>query len=124
MKNMDRLSNTFAALADPTRRGILARLAHGEATVGDLAQPYRISLPAVSRHLKVLESAGLIERQVAGPWRVCKLKAQAMGDAHAWLDEFRRYWEDSLERLADLLEKPIPAKRRSRVAHHPRRKRP
>lgn len=110
---MDRLSTTFSALADPTRRAILARLARGDTTVGDLAQPFRMSLPAVSRHLKVLERAGLITRQVDGPWRVCRLRPQAMSMAHAWLDDYRRYWEASLDRLADLLERPTPARRRS-----------
>jgi NAD(P)-dependent dehydrogenase (short-subunit alcohol dehydrogenase family)/DNA-binding transcriptional ArsR family regulator len=102
---VDRLSATFAALADPTRRAILARLARGEATVGDLASPFEISLPAVSRHLKVLEQAGLIEREVDAQWRLCRLKGRRLREAHRWLDRYRRYWEESLDRLVEYLEK-------------------
>ncbi len=102
---MDRLSSTFAALADPTRRAILARLAKGEATVGDLAAPFDISLPAVSRHLKVLAHAGLIEREVDAQWRLCRLKGRPLREAHGWLEGYRRYWEESLDRLTDYLEK-------------------
>lgn len=110
---MDRLSLTFAALADPTRRAILAHLARGEATVGDLARPFDISLPAVSRHLKVLEGAGLLERSVDAQWRVCRLKAGPLGDATEWMEHYRRFWEAGLDRLADYLETK-PAKRRPR----------
>ena len=102
---MDRLSSTFAALADPTRRAILARLAKGEATVGDLAAPFDISLPAVSRHLKVLANAGLIEREVDAQWRLCRIKGRPLREAHGWLERYRRYWEESLDRLADYIEK-------------------
>ncbi|MGH7338101.1 MAG: ArsR/SmtB family transcription factor [Myxococcota bacterium] len=102
---MDRLSETFAALADPTRRAILARLAKGEASVGDLASPFDISLPAVSRHLKVLERAGLIEREADAQWRMCRLRGKRLREAHGWLERYRRYWEESLGRLADYLEK-------------------
>lgn len=102
---MDRLSSTFAALADPTRRAILARLAKGEATVGDLAEPFDISLPAVSRHLKVLSKAGLIEREVDAQWRLCRLKGRPLREAHGWLERYREYWQESLDRLADYLEK-------------------
>lgn len=102
---MDRLTGTFAALADPTRRAIVARLAKGEATVGALARPFDISLPAVSRHLKVLEGAGLIEREVDAQWRVCRLRSEALRQAHGWLERYRAYWEESLDRLADYLEK-------------------
>jgi DNA-binding transcriptional ArsR family regulator len=108
---MDRLSATFAALADPTRRAILARLAKGEATVGDLARPFDISLPAVSRHLKVLEGAGLLERSVDAQWRVCRLKAAPLGDATEWMEHYRQFWEAGLDRLADYLETK-PARRR------------
>lgn len=108
---MDALSTTFAALADPTRRAILARLAEGEASVGDLAAPFDISLPAVSRHLKVLEQAGLLERSVDAQWRVCRLKAAPLGDAVDWMEQYREFWEASLDRLADYLESK-PAKRR------------
>jgi DNA-binding transcriptional ArsR family regulator len=102
---MDRLSTTFAALADPTRRAILARLAKGETTVGELARPFEISLPAVSRHLKVLAHAGLIEREVDAQWRLCRLKTRPLREAHGWLERYRRYWEESLGRLAEYLEK-------------------
>jgi len=102
---MDRLSATFSALADPTRRAILAKLAKGDATVGDLASPFEISLPAVSRHLKVLERAGLIERQTDAQWRVCRLKGRPLREAHGWLERYREFWEESLDRLAEYLEK-------------------
>jgi DNA-binding transcriptional ArsR family regulator len=102
---MDRLSTTFAALADPTRRAILARLARGEASVGDLAAPFDISLPAVSRHLKVLEHAGLIEREADAQWRMCRLKGRPLREAHGWLERYRRFWEESLDRLVEYLEK-------------------
>jgi DNA-binding transcriptional ArsR family regulator len=102
---MDSLSWTFAALADPTRRAILARLAKGEATVSDLARPFDISLPAVSRHLKVLEEAGLIERETDAQWRVCRLTGRPLRDAHGWLERYRAYWEESLDRLAEYLER-------------------
>ncbi len=102
---MDRLSTTFAALADPTRRAILARLSRSEATVGDLARPFDISLPAVSRHLKVLERAGLIGREVDAQWRLCRLKGRPLREAHGWLERYRRFWEESLDRLAEYLEK-------------------
>ena len=95
----DRLSATFAALADPTRRGILARLAGGEASVTELAEPYDISLPAVSRHLKVLADAGLIERGREAQWRPCKLKADPLRDVADWVEHYRRFWEESFDRL-------------------------
>jgi DNA-binding transcriptional ArsR family regulator len=102
---MDRLSETFAALADPTRRAILARLAKGEASVGDLASPFDISLPAVSRHLKVLERAGLIAREADAQWRVCRLRGKRLREAHGWLERYRRYWEGSLDQLVEYLER-------------------
>lgn len=102
---MDRLSQTFNALADPTRRAILARLAKGDSTVGDLARPFEISLPAVSRHLKVLARAGLIEREVDAQWRLCRLKGRPLREAHGWLERYRRFWEESLDRLVEYLEK-------------------
>ena len=111
---MDRLSSTFAALADPTRRAILARLARGETTVGELADPFEISLPAVSRHLKVLERAGLLERSVDAQWRVCKLKAAPLGDAAEWMEAYRRFWEQGLDRLAELLESKPKLKTRKK----------
>jgi DNA-binding transcriptional ArsR family regulator len=101
--SVDRLSTTFAALADPTRRAILARLASGEASVTDLAQPFEMSLPAVSKHLKVLERAGLIARGRAAQWRPCRLKADPLRDAADWLEHYRQFWEQSLDRLEDYL---------------------
>ena len=95
----DRLSTTFAALADPTRRAILARLADGEVSVQELAEPFDISLPAVSRHLKVLEHAGLIVRGREAQWRPCRLQAGPLKDIAAWVEEYRRYWDESFDRL-------------------------
>ena len=99
----DRLSVTLAALADPTRRAILARLAAGEATVGELAAPFAVSLPAVSRHLKVLEKAGLIARGREAQWRPCRLDPAPLGEVAGWLESYRRFWEASLDRLDDYL---------------------
>jgi DNA-binding transcriptional ArsR family regulator len=95
----ERLDSTFAALADPTRRAILARLASGEATVTELAEPFDISLPAISRHLKVLERAGLIARGREAQWRPRTLQADPLKEAAEWLDQYRRFWEQSLDRL-------------------------
>jgi DNA-binding transcriptional ArsR family regulator len=99
----DRLSSTLSALADPTRRAILARLANGEATVGELAAPFAMSLPAVSRHLKVLERAGLIARGREAQWRPCRLAPEPLGEVAGWLETYRRFWEASLDRLDDYL---------------------
>ncbi len=111
----DRLSTTFAALADPTRRAILARLAAGEASVSELAQPFAMSLPAVSKHLKVLERAGLIARGRAAQWRPCRLQAAPLKDASDWLEHYSRFWEESLNRLSDYLrELQAKEKRRER----------
>jgi DNA-binding transcriptional ArsR family regulator len=95
----DRLSVIFSALADPTRRAILARLADGEATVNELAEPFDISLPAISRHLKVLENAGLISRSRSAQWRSSRLEAAPLREATAWMERYRRYWDDNLDRL-------------------------
>ena len=95
----DKLSITLSALADPTRRGILARLATGEATVTELAAPYDMSLAAVSKHLKVLEHAGLISRSRDAQWRPCRLEAGPMRDVAGFLESYRRFWEDSLDQL-------------------------
>jgi DNA-binding transcriptional ArsR family regulator len=95
----DPLSATFAALADPTRRAMLARLAEGEATVTELAAPFDLSLPAISKHLKVLQRAGLIEQGRHAQWRPCRLKAERLRDAAVWIDQYRRHWEESFERL-------------------------
>jgi DNA-binding transcriptional ArsR family regulator len=99
----DRLSTTYAALADPTRRAILARLASGEATVGELAEPFAMSLPAVSKHLKVLERAGLIAKSRKAQWRPCRLEPGPLKDAAHWLEHYRRFWEESLDRLDEYL---------------------
>jgi len=104
------LDATFAALADPTRRAILARLARGDAVVGDLARPFAISLPAISRHLRVLERARPIERRVNAQWRVCRLRPQPLRTAANWIEEYRRFWEQRLDDLAALLEAPPPPK--------------
>ena len=95
----DQLSATFAALADPTRRAILARLAEGERSVTQLAEPFAMSLPAISKHLKVLEKAKLIERGREAQWRPCRLKAQPLKDVSSWLEHYRRFWEESFDRL-------------------------
>ena len=99
----DRLSTTFAALADPTRRAILARLAAGEASVTELAEPFEMSLPAISKHLKVLERAGLIARGREAQRRPCRLEAGPLKDAADWLEQYRRFWEQSFDRLDDYL---------------------
>lgn len=99
----DQLSATFAALADPTRRAILARLTQGEASVSELAAPFDISLPAVSRHLKVLEAAGLISRSREAQVRPCKLEADALKRAYGWIEHYRRFWDASFDRLDDYL---------------------
>jgi DNA-binding transcriptional ArsR family regulator len=95
----DHLDSTFAALADPTRRAILARLASGESTVTDLAEPFEMTLPAVSKHLKVLERAGLIARGRKAQWRPCRLEAAPLKDVSVWVERYRRFWEESFDRL-------------------------
>ena len=95
----DRLSETFGALADPTRRAILARLATGEASVTELAQPFAMSMPAISKHLKVLERAGLIARGRAAQWRPCRLNTAPLEALDGWLDAYRRFWEASFDRM-------------------------
>jgi DNA-binding transcriptional ArsR family regulator len=105
MKEMeaDQLSVTFAALADPTRRAILARLAHGEATVTDLAAPFDMSLPGISKHLKVLQRAGLIEQGRQAQWRPCRLQPEPLRGVADWVGQYRRHWEESFERLDSYL---------------------
>ncbi len=102
---MDRLSSTFSALADPTRRAILARLALGETSVNEIAKPFDMSLPAVSKHLKVLEGAGLISRGRDAQWRPCKLDAAPLKEAAGWIDFYRKFWEASFDRLDAYLER-------------------
>ena len=122
----DRLSTMFGALADPTRRAILARLALGETTVAELAKPFDISGPAISKHLKVLENAGLITRGREAQWRPCKIEPLALKSLDEWLEQYRQFWEERLDRLDDYLRKlqgrepalppkpPKPPKERSR----------
>jgi DNA-binding transcriptional ArsR family regulator len=99
----DPLTTTFAALADPTRRAILARLSRGEATVSELAAPFDMSLPAISKHLKVLQRAGLIEQGRQAQWRPCRLKPERLRDVSEWIGQYRRYWEESFDRLDEYL---------------------
>jgi DNA-binding transcriptional ArsR family regulator len=109
----DRLSDTFAALADPTRRAILARLALGETSVTELAEPFDMTLPAVSKHLKVLERAGLIARGRAAQWRPCRIEAAPLKDVDDWLDHYRRFWDQSFDRLDEYLHE-LQAKEKKR----------
>jgi len=115
MTMTDHLSSTFAALADPTRRAILARLALGETSVTELAEPFDMSLPAVSKHLKVLERAGLITRGREAQWRPCRIEATALKHVDDWLERYRRFWEESFDRLDDYLrEMQAKGKKRGR----------
>jgi DNA-binding transcriptional ArsR family regulator len=104
MVAVDPLSSTFSALADPTRRAILSRLARGEATVTELAEPFDVSMPGISKHLKVLERAGLITRGRNAQWRPCRLKAEPLRDVADWVEHYRRFWEESFDRLDDYLK--------------------
>lgn len=116
----DQLSNTFAALADPTRRAILARLIAGEASVTELSQPFEMSMPAVSKHLKVLERAGLIARGREAQWRPCRIKAAPLKDVSDWLELYRVVWEERLDRLDDYLrELKKKEKKRGRKKNQP-----
>ena len=108
----DHLSNTFAALADPTRRAILARLTAGEASVMELAGPFDMSLPAISKHLKVLERAGLISRSREAQRRPCRFEAAPLKEAAAWMDRYRRHWEESFDRLDEYLRQPRKKEKR------------
>lgn len=113
----DQLSATFAALADPTRRAILARLSQGETTVTELAAPFDMSLPAISKHLKVLERAGLIARGREAQWRPCRLEAARLKDVADWVERYRRFWEQSLDRLDHYLrELQAPPKGQGKTA--------
>ena len=100
----DHLSTTFAALADPTRRAILGRLAKGETSVTELAKPFQMTLPGISKHLKVLERAGLIGRSREAQWRPCRLEPNPLKEAADWIDHYRRFWEQSFDRLEDYLK--------------------
>ncbi len=117
----DPLSQVFSALADPTRRAILARLSEGEASVNELAEPFDITLPAVSKHLKVLEKAGLIERTRRAQWRPCRLRAAPLENASNWLDYYRQYWEESFDRL-DAYLKTVTANQKKRGKKDGRRR--
>ncbi len=113
----DRLSRTFSALADPTRRAILTRLASGEASVTELAEPFDMSLPAISKHLRVLERAGLIARGREAQWRPCRLEARPLKGAADWLERYRVFWEQSLDRLEGYLNE-LQAKEKRRGRRH------
>ena len=104
MIEQDELSAVFAALADPTRRAILARLAQGEATVTELAEPFTMTMPAITKHLKVLEKAGLIERGREAQYRPCRLQAEPLRQASGWIDQYRRHWEEKFDRLDAYLQ--------------------
>ena len=117
----DRLSTTFSAIADPTRRAILARLAAGEATVTELAKPFDMTLPAVSKHLKVLERAGLIARSRDAQWRPCRLEAARLREVHDWLEKYRRFWEESFDRLDDYLRE-LQKKEKKNARKHSHKK--
>jgi DNA-binding transcriptional ArsR family regulator len=114
---LDHLSRTFSALADPTRRAILARLISGETSVTELAEPFAMSLPAISKHLKVLERAGLIVRTREAQWRPCKLEARPLKGASDWLERYRIFWEQSLDRLEGYL-KELQGKEKRRGRKH------
>ena len=103
----DRLSVTFAALADPTRRAIMARLSRGEASVTELAKPFDLSLPGVSKHLKVLQRAGLITQSRSAQWRPCRLEPGRLREASEWVGEYRRFWDESFQRLDEVLQELI-----------------
>ena len=124
----DSLSATFSALADPTRRAILARLALGETSVTELAEPFAMSMPAVSKHLKVLERAGLIVRGRAAQWRPCRIEPQALKPVDEWLENYRRLWEQRFDRLEDYLrelqaqEKPKGARKSKKEKSRGRKK--
>ena len=115
----DRLSETFGALADPTRRAILARLASGEASVTEVAEPFAMSMPAISKHLKVLERAGLIARGREAQWRPCRLQAGPLQDVAGWVEHYRRFWEECFDRLEDYLQelKRHDAKNKKKEKH-------
>jgi len=117
----DPLSEVFAALADPTRRAILDRLAAGEATVNELAEPFPISLQAISKHLKVLERAGLITRGRDAQWRPCRLEAEPLREVAAWAEQYRRHWEGRYDQLDDYLQRLTKEKRHDHQSDDPKR---
>jgi DNA-binding transcriptional ArsR family regulator len=111
----DHLSVTFAALADPTRRAILARLAQGEAAVTELAKPFDLSLPGISKHLKVLQRAGLITQGRSAQWRPCRLEPARLKEASEWVGEYRRFWDESFQRLDEVLQEMIQKEKQEDV---------
>jgi DNA-binding transcriptional ArsR family regulator len=117
----DSISSTFSALADPTRRAILARLALGETSVSELAEPFEMSMPAVSKHLRVLERAGLITQGREAQWRPCRLKVEPLKKAADWLDEYRKFWEQSFDRLDEYL-KELQAEEKQAKGHRSKKK--
>ena len=119
----DHLTNTFAALADPTRRAILARLASGEASVTELAEPFQMSMPAISKHLKVLERAGLIARGREAQWRPCRLDARPLKDVSDWVEHYRQCWEESFDRLDGYLRELKSHELKSKEKKHGRKQR-
>ena len=122
VQSADTLSLTFAALADPTRRAILARLARGEKCVSELAEPFEMSMPAVSKHLKVLERAGLIVRGRDAQWRPCRLEGARLQEIAEWLDTYREFWEQSFDRLDDYLRQVQSKERKKKHERSSRRK--
>ena len=118
----DSLTSTFAALADPTRRAILARLSQGDLSVTELAEPFDMSLPAVSKHLKVLENAGLITRGRSAQWRPCQLQAAPLEEVADWVEEYRRFWTESFDRLDDYLKELQAKDRKKKENKHARKK--
>ena len=120
--NADRLSATFSALADPTRRAILARLSQGQASVTELAEPFDMTMPAITKHLKVLEGAGLVTRAREAQWRPCHLNPAPLKDANAWIEDFRKLWEKRLDRLAAYLDRIQSQAKPREKPRAPRRK--
>jgi DNA-binding transcriptional ArsR family regulator len=116
-RTQDRLTLTFAALSDPTRRAILAKLAVGETTVKELAKPFDISAPAITKHLKVLENAGLISRGRDAQWRPCRLETEALKEVFDWVEEYRTIWEESFDRLDAYLKTMTKKKKGTKNAH-------
>lgn len=112
VNSSEQLDRVFGALADPTRRGMLALLATRERTVGELAEPFDMSLPAISKHLKVLEHSGLVHRTVEGRVHRCRMEAEPLVSASEWIDRHREFWDEQLDRLADYLEQQAPRRRR------------
>lgn len=114
----DKLSLTFTALSDPTRRAILAKLSLGEATVQEISKPFEISAPAITKHLKVLENAGLISRGREAQWRPCRIETEALKEAFDWIDEYRTFWEASFDRLDEYLKKMVQKKKKTKGKKH------